>query len=256
MDYATVGQVAQDSIRLVQDLSVLVITHPGKWKEGSFHPSKFSVRKIDWFEGTGTVIGIKRNRVSILSSIHCEPNSKYSFFVKGAITNQEQVVATLSLNRFEEEDNGIDVAIFSCDASCFDAEVLSRMTQYLRWNFSAQIVRHPPLPVTNLYLVHYPTLQEEQDITRRLHEPVFSEVATGVLVSVDSECFDSTIVATAGSSGGLIVSEEGYILGSHDSQHNDTPDGSTLSTHRMCTAVREALSSVRGVSEMFATHSS
>jgi hypothetical protein len=40
---------------------------------------------------------------------------------------------------------------------------------------------------------------------------VFPEVTTGVLFSVDveGECFDSTILAMAGSSGGLIVSEDG-----------------------------------------------
>ena len=252
----TQSPAVQNTIDLVQALSVLVITHPGKWKHEQFQPSPSSLRRIEWFEGTGTVIGMKRNRVFIISSIHCTPTSSYSFFVKGGITGQEQVPATLSVNRFEETNNGLDIALFSCSADCFDKDVLQRMTESLRWDYSAPLIR--PSSMTRLSLIHFPTLPDEQDITRRLHMSVFPEVTTGVLFSVDveGECFDSTILATAGSSGGLIVSEDGCILGSHDSQHDETPDGSVVSTHRMCGSVVEALSLMRRVNDFFPSSAS
>lgn len=245
-------QNAQSCISLVKDLSVLVISHPGKWRDTQFKPSKLSVRKIDWFEGTGTVIGIKRNRVFILSSIHCEPSSSYSYFVKGEITRQEQVAVTLSVNRFVEENNGIDIALFSCDSSSFNEEVLRRMTHCLRWDFSPVAMS----PGASLHLVHFPTVEDEHDLTRRLHQPVFPDVSAGYLLSVDSEaeCFDSTVVATAGSSGGLVISEQGVVVGSHDSQHNDTSDGNPVWTHRLSVSIRDALSSMRGVMDMFPPH--
>lgn len=250
MDLQRSATPAEDSIRLVQDLSVLVITSPGKWKDAQFHPSKLSVRKVEWFEGTGTVIGIRRNRVFVLSSIHCVPNSSYSFFVKGSITDHQQVVATLSANKFEAGNNGIDIALFSCNVSSFDATVLRRMSESLMWQFSPPSLCARPIMLS---LVHFPTLEGDDDITRRLHEPVFPVVSSGVLLAVDEEggCFDSSILATAGSSGGLIIGEEGFVLGSHDSQHDETPDGSVASTHRMCGAVRGALSCLRGASELF-----
>ena len=245
-----VDQAAEDCIRLVQDLSVLIITYPGKWREEEFNPSELSVRRIEWFEGTGTVIGLKRNRVFI----HCEPKG-YSFFVKGCITNQKQVMATLSINQYEAANNGIDIALLSCDASCFDPIILQRMIQNLKWDFSSLDSGTLTTQPLRLYLVHYPTLcEQEQNITRRLYQPVFSDISVGYLLAIDSDCFDSSVEATAGSSGGLLISEQGVIVGSHDSQHNDTIDGTTVWTHRMCVAIRESLSSFRGSSEFFSTH--
>ena len=115
------------------DLSVLVIMYPGKWSQSTFLPNCFSKRKIDWFEGTGTIIGVKRNRVFILSSIHCIPGTKFSFFMKGQVTGHEQVPITLVLNQFIEADNGIDIAIFSCDIRVLNHTMISGMDS-IRWH--------------------------------------------------------------------------------------------------------------------------
>lgn len=234
-----------DVLEAVAGLSVLVITCPGKWTKNEFLPSSLSRRKIDWFEGTGAVIGIKRSRVFILSSIHCIPEANYTYFIKGAITDQKQVIATLCCNHFIRENNGIDVAIFSCDVKCFKADVQLKLS-CVRWcdNFSIG---------SSIWLVHFPTSSEEVVATHRLTEDVHPSTATGNIVSIDtvSSTFDSTIVATGGSSGGILVDASGFALGVHDSQHDDTEDGTFVSTHRTVSALRDVLSSVRQLEGMF-----
>lgn len=230
-------------LQVLQDLSVLVITYPGKWRASEFHPAPHSPRKIEWFEGTGTVIGVKRNRVFILTSIHCIPTNRYSYFVKGQITFQEQKVATLCANRFVPDENGIDIAIFSCDISNFDARLLNKL-DILNWN-SSTILEHN----SHLYLVHFPTQKAGAvPMTDRLDNHVYPIISEGVLVSTDDLTIDSTISATAGSSGGLVVSADGMIIATHDSQHDETPDGRIVSTHRRISEIQRELSDVRCLS--------
>jgi hypothetical protein len=238
------NSTASSKLQLLQDLSVLVITYAGKWRDSQFHPSCNSARPIEWFEGTGTVIGIKRNRVFILSSIHCAPTNRYSFFVKGSITSQEQKVATLCANRFVPDDNGIDIAIFSCGSSGFDSSILQNISN-LMWKCNAGKCLENNCP---LFLIHFPTQQPGiVPITDRLENAVFPVISEGTLISTgdDSCTIDSTITATAGSSGGLVMSADGMIVATHDSQHDETPDGRMVSTHRLINDTQNALSDVR-----------
>lgn len=225
------------SIDLITDLSVLVITFHGKCSKRSFVPDPTSSKKIEWFEGTGTVIGSKRNVVFIMTALHCQAESKFSYFIKGVISSQEQVPATLVLNKFVEENNGIDIAILSCSADLLDAAIVSRAME-LQWQ-RQQISHCIGAPV---WLIHFPTVTDvDQDSTHRLKHPVNPTVSQGYVLSQCSSdgTFDSTITATGGSSGGLVIDSAGTILGAHDSQHDDTADNSVASTHR---EVREIFS--------------
>jgi len=110
---------------------------------------------------------------------------------------------------------------------------------------------------SNLWLIHYPTNIDENDSTFRLYHPVFPTISEGKIISFDvSMCtFDSTIVATGGSSGGIIVNEFGLSLGVHDSQHNENPLGplgTLVSTHRAIAEIREITKSVRQLNDLFA----
>lgn len=225
-------------IKVIENLSVLVIMYPGKWPSDQFLPNCHSKRVIDWFEGTGTVIGIKRNRVFILSSIHCTPSTKFTFFVKGALTEHKQVAATLVENYFVVENNGIDVAVFSCDSSCFDSHVLADIGN-IQWRCPEAFRIGSPV-----WLVHYPTSSEPEGVasTHRLFNECFPTLSEGVLLSEDFPglTIDSTIIATGGSSGGLLVDENGYAVAVHDSQHDETPNKVPVSTHRMISELREA----------------
>eukprot|EP01031_Cornospumella_fuschlensis_P038413 gene38413-46682_t len=224
--------MSEGVVAALSALSVMVIIYDGKWRGEQFHPDKYSSKVYDWFEGTGTVVGFKRNRVFILSSIHCNPTSTYTFFVKGDITRQVQVNATLLVNCFVQENNGIDVAVFSCDISGFVEETLNSYLGYIRWHTPESIPAK-----SKVTLVHYPTsvpaaaaTEEssetlEYDATYRLFNPVYPTITYGEVVSHSPETstFDSTIIATGGSSGGILVDEHGRCLGVHDSQHNENP---------------------------------
>lgn len=231
------------------NLSVLVITYPGKWTEPQFLPSPVSRKKIEWFEGTGTVIKVKRNRVFILSSIHCIPRGNYSFFVKGEVTGQVQVLATLCVNYFVADNNGIDFAVFSCDACHFRPEVLLQLSN-LTWKSPDSFVAG-----SQVWLVHYPTLVGSTlASTSRLENPVFPTVSDGTIVSDDLDTYtiDSTIIATGGSSGGIVINNVGFAVGIHDSQHNDnTPMGVFVSTHRLVCALKEKFDQVRQLHGIF-----
>jgi hypothetical protein len=257
-----------ETIKAVFDLSVMVIIYAGKWQGEQFHPNCHSSKVYDWFEGTGTIIGVKRNRVFILSSIHCNPNSHYSFFVKGVITKQIQINATLCINYFDSANiSGIDVAVFSCDLSGFDSSVLSANLPQVKWHTPQRLDGN-----SKITLVHYPTSIPTAavvpsdtdsnnaaivpyDSTFRLFNPVFPTVSDGEIISSDlaNYTFDSTIVATGGSSGGLLISEEGLCLGVHDSQHNENPlaVGRMVSTHKMIAEVRERTRGVRQLRGLF-----
>ena len=209
-----------------------------------FLPSCYSKKVIDWFEGTGTVIGFKRNRIFILSSIHCIPKPNYSFYAKGAITHHKQIPVTLVINHFIMENNGIDVAVFSCDMKYFDPTMLQNL-QHLKWVDSLNYRIGSPL-----WLIHYPTSINNAESnmetpviesTHRLDHDCFPIVSTGNILSHDNIAYtiDSTIVATAGSSGGLIIDENYHIIGVHDSQHDDNPDHIPVSTHRLVKELRE-----------------
>jgi len=236
-------------LKSIVDLSVLVITYSGKWSQDKFLPNSMSRRKIDWFEGTGTIIGVKRNRVFILSSIHCVPGTKYSFFVKGAATQHQQFPVTLVLNHFVEENNGIDIALFSCDARVFDVDMI-RGIQDIHWEapMSFRIG-------SAVWLVHYPTSSEPDGVppTHRLFNDCFPTVSTGTILCEDfgALTIDSTIIATGGSSGGLIIDEHGRAVAVHDSQHDETPDQKPVSTHRMVRELRLTLQSNRQLCNLF-----
>lgn len=241
------GSSPAPQLKSICNLSVLVITYPGKWNEAEFKPSHLSRRKIDWFEGTGTVVGIKRNRIFILSAIHFVPEGYFSFFVKGEITGQIQVSATLCVNHFVEENNGIDIAVFSCDIAQFDRSLLSSISN-IQWKSITTFEKDSPV-----WLVHYPTSCDENvPSDSRLINPVFPTISQGILVSIDLSTltFDSTIVGTGGSSGGIIIDGNGYALGVHDSQHDDTPTKELISTHRMIKEVKETLSTMRQLQDM------
>lgn len=226
---------------MIQNLSVVVIMYPGKWPSDQFLPNCYSKRIIDWFEGTGTLIGMRRNRVYILSSIHCIPGSKFTFFVKGALTEHKQVPATLVENYFVEANNGIDVSVFSCDSRHFDDNILSDV-QNIEWRCPDAFRVDSPL-----WLVHYPTSSEPDGAasTHRLFNDCFPTVSEGVLLSEDFKglTIDSTIIATGGSSGGSLVDENGHTVAMHDSQHDETLDKVPVSSHRMISELREAFRS-------------
>lgn len=242
MDEAAAVNVKSSSVvQVIQQLSVLVIMYPGKWPTDQFLPNCYSKRVIDWFEGTGTVIGLKRNRVFILSSIHCTPGHKYTFFVKGKVTEHKQIPATLVENFFVVENNGIDVSVFSCDSSYFDLDILSTIAS-IEWRCPESFRIGSPL-----WLVHYPTSSEPEGVasTHRLFNECFPTVSEGVVLSEDfgGQTLNSTIIATGGSSGGLIIDENGYVIAVHDSQHDDTLDKKPVSTHRMISELRAAFRS-------------
>ena len=242
LEYPDIPDGSHDKIRSIAvksicDLSVLVIMYPAKWPSDKFLPSCYSKRIIDWFEGTGTIIGVKRNRLYIMSSIHCQAGSKFSFFVKGSITDHLQLPVTLVENYFVEENNGIDIAIFSCDTKHFQDSFLE-MISNIEWSAPGAFRIGSPV-----WLVHYPTSSEAPGVssTHRLFNECFPTVSTGVILSEDFTALtiDSTIIATGGSSGGIIVDENGQAVAVHDSQHNDTVDGLPVSTHRMVRELRE-----------------
>lgn len=236
-------------LKSIVDLSVLVIMYPGKWSQSSFLPNCFSKRKIDWFEGTGTIIGVKRNRVFILSSVHCIPGTKFSFFIKGHITNHEQLPVTLVLNQFVEADNGIDIAIFSCDVRLLDQAMVAGIDS-IRWHAPDRFRTGSPV-----WLVHYPTSSEPDGVpsTHRLFNACYPTVSMGFVISDDfnSLTIDSTIIATGGSSGGLIIDENGLAVAVHDSQHDETPDNTPVSTHRMVRELRLTLASNKQLCNLF-----
>lgn len=243
-----------DVLKSISDLSVLVITSPQKWRFPQFHPSPLSERKVDWFEGTGTIIGLNRNRVFIISSIHCIPDKNYSYFIKGLITNHVQQACTLCVNYFVEESNGIDVAILSCSVTeIFSTEILLNLSN-LKWRSDLSLLQ----TMSSVWLVHFPTNSDAgvADMTERLHSPVFPTISSGIIISTDESnlTFDSTIIATSGSSGGLIIAaESGFILGVHDSQHNEhvSKPGELVSTHRMTRALQLSTRSVRQLNQLF-----
>ena len=233
----------------IKELSVLVIMFPGKWASDQFLPNCNSTRVIDWFEGTGTIIGIKRNRLFIISSIHCIPGTKYSFFIKGSSTSHKQIPATLVHNYFIKENNGIDIAIFSCDVSNFMPETLSRVAD-IEWCAPDSFRLDSPV-----WLVHYPTSSEPDAVpsTFRLFHPCFPTVSTGRILCEDflALTIDSDIIATGGSSGGLLIDENGLVVAVHDSQHDDTQDGQPVSTHRMVRELREVFSGNKQLCNLF-----
>jgi hypothetical protein len=206
------NDIAENVVQLVCELSVLVIMYPGKWPSQQFLPNCNSVRIIDWFEGTGTIIGIKRNRVYILSSIHCTPRVTYSFFLKGTATQHTQVPATLVQNYFVPENNGIDIAVFSCDASYFAHEVLCKVIN-IEWTAPDSFELCSPV-----WLVHYPTSSEAPGVasTHRLDHECQATVSNGTVLSEDfvALTIDATIVATGGSSGGLVIYAQGRVVDS------------------------------------------
>lgn len=243
------------TIESVSNLSVLVITHAGIWRDEQFHPSSSSPYEIEWFEGTGTIIGTKRNRVFIISSIHCNPTSKYSFFIKGRASHHMQIKATVVENHFIAENNGIDVAVFSCDIDRFDNAILNENLQHLHW----KCCYHFPQS-NSIWLIHFPTLNEDENTGNVSTERLFSltvqpTISTGTIISTDWDmnCFDSTIIATGGSSGGLIINEEGFIIGVHDSQNNENNllPGQLVSTHRMAKELRDILGKNRQIQHIF-----
>lgn len=122
-------------VSVCQDLSLLVITCPKTERKKEFLPNELSTRVTEWFEGTGTIIGIKRNYLFILTSIHCIPTEKYSFFVKGKSSFQKQIPATLCFNHYEIDNIGLDVAILSCDINNFDQDII-KMVDLLQWSTS------------------------------------------------------------------------------------------------------------------------
>lgn len=87
-----------------------------------------------------------------------------------------------------------------------------------------------------LWCVHYPNLDLTLPVTHRLVNPVFSDVAYGILHSVNSSVhtFDSTMIASEGSSGGLIIDIDGRVLGFHDSQHDDEDNENMLEGYLLC----------------------
>lgn len=222
--------------KTVSSLSVLVIIIPEKWDKDEFVPNEMSTKRFVWFEGTGTVIGLKRNRAFILTSIHCIPTSRYSFFIKGPVSQQNQVPATLCINHFEKEDNGIDMAVLSCDAKILDEIILQEISS-LVWN--CPLSNHYKIEEP-IWLVHYPNIDSTMTPTHRLRHPVHPDVAVGILLSIDesNDTFDSTIIASEGSSGGLVIDKNGHVLGIHDSQHDDNEANEIVSTHRMTRAVQ------------------
>ena len=247
-----VSSAFDGTISRISALSVLVITYAGKWSEEQFLPSPLSVKKIDWFEGTGTVIGLKRNTVYILTSIHCNPDHKYSYFVKGEVTNQVQTVATLVTNQFMAAEDGIDIAVFSCDISAFNRPMLDAAVLCLRSTWQQNV----PLSMVGekIWLVHFPTVLSEQlESTHRLINPVFPSISSGEILSVNTAAskFDSTITATGGSSGGLLVDIRGKIIGTHDSQHDENPLFPYVSTHQMISELSKHLSEIRQIRGLF-----
>lgn len=227
----------------IQDLSLLVISTPKKELKSEFNPKEDSVRVTEWFEGTGTIIGTKRNHIFIITSIHCIPTQSYSYFVKGKSSRQSQVRGTLCMNHFEAENNGLDVAVLSCDISSFDTSIVQKVNSFV-WD--CPLSTHYRIG-EKLWCVHYPNLATSLPPTHRLRNPVFPDVSVGTLHSLDavSNTFDSTIIASEGSSGGLVIDSNGHILGIHDSQHNDHGDGITYSTHRMLDIIKKKFSEVR-----------
>lgn len=245
--------VAPDTVlKTIQDLSLLVIMYPGKWHADEFHPSCYSKKIIDWFEGTGTIIGRKRNRVFILSSIHCNPGRTFTFLAKGSVTQHKQIPLTLVANYFVVENNGIDVSVFSCDVCHLEDQILATIDS-IEWRSPDSFRTSSPI-----WLVHYPTSSEPDGAvsTHRLFNECFPTVSEGVILSSDlSNCtIDSTIVATGGSSGGLLVNEHGHVLGVHDSQHDETPDQQPVSTHRLISELRVAFQNNKQLQSLLYSH--
>jgi len=202
-----------------------------------------SPKKIEWFEGTGTIIGVKRNRAFVLTSIHCNPTSLYSYFIKGVVSQQKQVPTTLCINHFIYECNGIDMAVLSCDTKSLNSTILDKLST-LFW--SCTLKTHYKTG-EKVWLVHYPNIDSTMTPTHRLVHAVYPDIAVGTLISVDSSnnTFDSTMVASEGSSGGLVIDCNGHVLGIHDSQHDDNSTKEVVSTHRMIRAVQQHFLEVR-----------
>jgi len=145
---------APDILMDIQDLSLLVISTPKKEFKNEFIPKEDSMRITEWFEGTGTIIGIKRNSMFVLTSIHCIPTQTYSFFVKGKSSGQLQVRGTLCMNHFEVDNNGLDVAVLSCDISLFDMKIIQKVHKFV-WN--CPLSTHYKVG-EKVWCVHYPNL--------------------------------------------------------------------------------------------------
>jgi len=171
------------------------------------------------------------------------------FFMKGQVTNHEQVPVTLVLNQFIEVDNGIDIAIFSCDIRVLDQAMILGIDS-IRWHAPDSFRIGSPV-----WLVHYPTSSEPDGVpsTHRLSNACHPTVSTGIILSEDfnSLTIDSTIIATGGSSGGLIIDENGLAVAVHDSQHDETPDHTPVSTHRMVRELRMTLRSNKQLCNLF-----
>ena len=222
-------------------LSTLIIIYEGRWRNPhEFFPSSLAHQQVLWDEGTGTIIGCDRASVFILSSIHKKSASKCTFWIKGRATEHRQIPATLVENRYEEND-GIDVAMFSCPLGAIDATLLSRYLPAVRWSYPDTFQ-----PGAAVWLVHYPTFDcTGTEATSRLRGAVEPDVAYGEVLSHDvaTFLFDSTIEATAGSSGGVIVDADGFVVGVHDSIHDVDPpaagDRAVVSSHRAAAELRQ-----------------
>jgi len=191
-----------------------------------------------------------------LEALHCILQGHYTFFVKGSVTNHIQIPVTLCVNEFVEENNGIDVAVFSCDSSYFDKSIMMNLSHFV-WD---QSITSSVQLNSHIYLVHFPTISNDGDsnddtecATYRLYNTVSPSISHGIVLTsqISSYTFDSTIIATGGSSGGLIIDGNGLILGVHDSQHDENDTNTSVSTHRMVCELRQKLSHIRQLSDLF-----
>jgi hypothetical protein len=141
-------------------------------------------------------------------------------------------------NYFVPKNNGIDVAVLSCDACYFAPEVLCKVSD-IEWCAPDSFELASPV-----WLVHYPTPSSEAHgvgSTHRLDHDCHPTVSMGAILLEDCAALaiDSTIVATGGSSGGLVIDAQGRVVAVHDSQHDETADGKPVSTHRMVRELRQ-----------------
>jgi Trypsin-like peptidase domain len=228
------------AVEALKALSTLVIIFEGRWRNvKEFMPSPDSPRPVNWDEGTATIIGRDRTSAYILLSIHKKNAAKCSFWVKGRATGYQQTPAQLMINRFEEND-GIDVAMLSCNVEAFDDALLSRYLPELRWRYTSDFRRGAAV-----WLVHFPTVDETElsgeNATCRLRDEVEPEVAYGVVLSQDvaTFLFNSTIVATPGSSGGVVIDVDGHVIGVHDSIYHKDHINPTMSSHRAAAELKQ-----------------